>query len=511
MISLWLTPLLLSLVYPLFFIAHNLTGATPEDGIGVLLSGVVLASLCYAAGFAFTRKPAPALRIASLLALCNLSFVLLHGGHALWVAAGLLAAAVLWLWKIAPSTLERRFLWIFSLALAGVNACLIVWGLAMPARQQAQPMVQEAIATAGKRQTFLPNVLYVIPDRFPSERTLQQHYGFSNRPFYASLRSAGFKVHEDSHANYTTTFPSLVSVLNMHYLPHVVAASRYVSNENYLLAPFNRNAVFDIFNALGYDTTFMGGAWNTLHHMESAKHNVSLYIGSEEAWPSRYVRMFLDETLLRLPIRAVFHSLDTPWLEGMVKKSKAMACRNNAYQEKELLSILENPMQPQFIFWHLYLPHPPYMYDSRHDSCMDIPQAMTESREKGHFIEQLLYTNKLLLRVARKAQQSSKRPLIIVLQSDEGPYPWRLMQRSPAVFSDMSPQEAQVKHGNLNAIYMPNFPADFVMPATPVNNFRVLFNAMLGSQFPLLEDRILRKESDIQPNRWDDITEQLLP
>ena len=109
----------------------------------------------------------------------------------------------------------------------------------------------------------------------------------------------------------------------------------------------------------------------------------------------------------------------------------------------------------------------------------------------------------------RTAQERSKRPIIIVLQSDEGPYPWRILERSPAVFSDMTPDEMQVKFGNLNAIYMPSFPEDFAMPATPVNNFRILFGAILGTQLPMEEDSIWLKQSDARPNALRDISSEL--
>lgn len=511
----WLTPLLLAAVHPLFYMVHNLTEITPRYALGIGLTGLLLAALCYAVGFIaalpFARPKIPlALRIASLLAVWSLLFVVLDdmAGHASVALCGVLLAV--WLWRVRRSAVETRFLFAFGAILSGLNLGMIAWGALLPSSYHVLPLVQQAVDAYNRRKPELPNVLYVIPDRYPSAQTLQRYYGFSNGNFLDSLHQIGFKTRDDSHANYTTTFPSLTSVLNMDYLPAFVRAFPYATNENYLIAPFNQNAAFAIFNAIGYRTTFMGGAWNVLHTIESAHDNVSLYMRYEEP-VSNYERMFIDATVLRYLFHAYFRWKGWGWMSGPLGGSWQNWCDNPRYQERALQHIMSDNTAPQFIFWHLYLPHPPYIHDAAHEKCLRLPHSRTEREAKVRFLGQLEYTNRLLLRVARTMQAVSKRPLIIVFQADEGPYPWDVLrQPAPMSFTGMTLDELQIKFGNLNAIYMPSFPEGFAMPATPVNNFRLLFNAMLGTDFPLRDDRIWLKDNDMAPNKLHDITKTLI-
>ncbi len=517
-----LTPLLIAAVHPLFFLAHNLTEMNAAYGCSIALLGMGQAILWYVLGWAVARtmrRPLQAFRVAALLALCALTFAMIPDAarqHALFASAdmglAMYAAMVVvgaaYLWRIPETVSERRLLFAFGAMLCLFNVGSIAWGVLLPVAYTPPVLAQQAVDAYRHNQPQLPNVVYIVPDRYPGDSTLREQYGFSNTEFMQQLEAAGFQVRKDSYANYTTTLPSLTSVLNMNYLPAFVHASPRVNNEHYLIAPFNHNVAFAVFNAIGYQTTFMGGAWNTLHSMDAAQHNISLYL-KRDAPLGINERLYIDGTPLRYGFKAYFRWRGWPWIDGPIVGEWRKWCNNPVMQEKALYRALSEE-GPHFIFWHLYLPHPPYMRSVESDICAPPPRIRSEAEEKTRFIDQLRYTNRLLLRVAEEAKKASRRPLIIVLQSDEGPYPWRILRRAPAQFADMTPDELRVKFGNLNAIYMERFPPGFSMPATPVNNFRVIFNAMLGTDFPMLEDRIFLKDSDSAPNQVHDITDRLL-
>ena len=64
----------------------------------------------------------------------------------------------------------------------------------------------------------------MVPDRYPSAGTLDREFGMDNRRFYAALRTRGFAVSENAHANYPKTFLSLASTLNGGYLESFAAS-----------------------------------------------------------------------------------------------------------------------------------------------------------------------------------------------------------------------------------------------------------------------------------------------
>jgi len=105
-----------------------------------------------------------------------------------------------------------------------------------------------------------------------------------------------------------------------------------------------------------------------------------------------------------------------------------------------------------------------------------------------------------------------ERPIIFLL-ADEGPWPdgYRYDERG-FDWSEASSQALRQKFGILNAIYLPDQDpeaASFYSTITPVNQFRVLFNAEFGLDLPLLPDRnyIWPDQSDIY--NYIDVTDKV--
>src|SRR5690606_20226395 len=85
----------------------------------------------------------------------------------------------------------------------------------------------------------------------------------------------------------------------------------------------------------------------------------------------------------------------------------------------------------------------------------------------------------------------SRRPLIFVIQADEGPFPRRLRESGGNMdWFTATEAELRMKYGILNAIYFPDGDYGRLTEAlTPVNNFRLIFSKILDFEMPLLEDR----------------------
>ncbi|HEX2142407.1 MAG TPA: hypothetical protein VHK28_09090, partial [Candidatus Limnocylindria bacterium] len=82
---------------------------------------------------------------------------------------------------------------------------------------------------------------------------------------------------------------------------------------------------------------------------------------------------------------------------------------------------------------------------------------------------------------------------VIVLQSDEGPWPPRFSaDQTDFQWLEATDAEIDWKYSILNALRLPGVDAreaGFDNSISPVNEFRVVFNALFGSNLPLLPDR----------------------
>jgi hypothetical protein len=101
---------------------------------------------------------------------------------------------------------------------------------------------------------------------------------------------------------------------------------------------------------------------------------------------------------------------------------------------------------------------------------------------------------------------------VVILQADEGPFP-DAYRRNETNFDWLSatPDQVQQKFGILNALYLPGVDggqAGVTPRLSPVNEFRVVFNAYFDADLPLLPDVTF-----LSPNnrRWSEFVEYPRP
>jgi hypothetical protein len=90
----------------------------------------------------------------------------------------------------------------------------------------------EAVLAArnSRDSTDLPDIYYIILDRYLGSDILEKNYGFDNSPFLDYLRKKGFYVADKSRSNYLKTAHSLASSLNMEYVNYLSAEVGETSN-----------------------------------------------------------------------------------------------------------------------------------------------------------------------------------------------------------------------------------------------------------------------------------------
>ncbi len=152
---------------------------------------------------------------------------------------------------------------------------------------------------------------------------------------------------------------------------------------------------------------------------------------------------------------------------------------SSLYRERTLFALdkldkLSYIKEPKFVFVHLIIPHPPYVFGPTGGPVAANEVGTTKSsNEANHYRDQAIYISSRMQEIVPKIIANSARPPIIVIQGDHG----------PTVASN-----PQSRMKNLSVYYLPGVDAKLYPTITPVNSFRVIFNAYFGQNLPLLDD-----------------------
>ena len=236
------------------------------------------------------------------------------------------------------------------------------------------------------------------------------------------------------------------------------------------------NKVAGFLKSLGYHYYYAGDWWNPTAISKQADKNINLYINSNE-----FLRKFFGTTILK------------PIIGDYYKGNKLFGFfpdriyENTNYKFKKLKTIA-GEKSPKFIFAHMLFPHHPYLFDK---NCQRV-EAERKMPEKEKYLEQLTCANSKIKELVDAILSRSKRPPIIIIQSDEGPYKVDEMNLDGegTDWTKVS-DEAVATHMNiLNAYYLPGYDySKLYSSITPVNSFRLIFNHYLGTKLKQLADK----------------------
>ncbi|MEO1553601.1 MAG: hypothetical protein AAFR82_06660, partial [Pseudomonadota bacterium] len=174
---------------------------------------------------------------------------------------------------------------------------------------------------------------------------------------------------------------------------------------------------------------------------------------------------------------------------------------------------------PQFIFWHSLLTHAPYVFEDD-GSCRHPKQernfiADYDARQQI-YLKHIEQFNRISLELIDSVFRDASRDVIIVIQSDEGPFSEGLVQaangsrKTPYNYLEAPLQDIKRKHGVFNAIYFPSRDYEAARDLrSPVNNFRLIFRELSGQSVPLLPDKAYSFEFDHYPYDLQDISQEL--
>lgn len=343
-----------------------------------------------------------------------------------------------------------------------------------------------------------PDIYYLIFDRYGSGQNLAEHYGYDNSPFLDALRERGFYVAEEAHANYIKTPLSLVSSLNMEYLDGEALQAEAVSGKDSGVVHRQlrgRLRVPTELKELGYRHVHVANWWEPSATNATAD-TVHRYEAASE----------FSSAVLRMSALGAFGAG-----ASLGPYDRAVLYEHTLFEFRVLEAAADDP-GPKFVFAHFLVPHPPYVFETDGSFVRDEPLATQD--ERAGYLRQLEYTNERILGLVDRLldRPPDERP-IILLQADEGPFParydgneWNFDWRTATT------EELEEKFAILSAYHLPGVDpeeAGLYPDITPVNSFRVIFDAYFGADLGLLPDQIFAHRSQQDFYEFFEVTDRL--
>ena len=485
---------LLFVAYPVLFLwSQNLGETDPRDVVlplVVLVGVAAVATWLLGLGLGDRRRSALIVtplvlglmmygHAASLVSRIHVPGLVQQAGWAALVVIGIVAAVRLGARRLAQvdTALDR-----LAAILVVVTLVLIIPFEASAATRGSAAVVEPRpdTTTAAKRDVY-----WLVFDRYGSDRSMDLLYGIKN-DLTPWLRSQGFAVLDDSHANYVRTVSSIATTLHMAHLQDVPDLPGPDSGD---LGPvrtmLQSSLVARQFQTLGYRYYHIGSWWGPSANDAAADVNLNL------AGPSDFVAALYDETAVPAAIKR-FH------LKGLANDARARHARHNAYGLDALAGLRDEP-GPKFVWSHILLPHPPNVFDR---DGRFLPAAEEAALSKTEQVDrQLAYTNQRIREILGDllSLPEAQRPIIII-QGDEGPYPpaYDGNHRTTFDWATASDDDIEVKYGILNAWYLPDGNDLGLYPTmTSINTFPVLFKQYFGLDYETQPDRVLA------PRAWN--------
>jgi hypothetical protein len=372
----------------------------------------------------------------------------------------LLLAAVWLLWKVRKPeriveflTLTGGLLLAFAL-LQSIQHELSVRQAVKDSNRARQALSGQNLASGVVEK---PDIYFILLDGHTRSDVLRDHYDYDNSDFIRQLKDMGFYVAGCAQSNYPSTRLSVTATFYADY--HKTPA----------LAPLYSSLTIRTVRSLGYKViTFenrSNGHFDMGEDMRLSRNQMAFGRIDVSGGLSEFEMMLVRTSALRA-------ALDMPkWVPGLNEKVLQEAEFHEHYRQTfyilDELKRLPEMEGPKFIFAHILVPHPPYIFT---------PEGAFEWRARNGYVSNVKFIDSHILPVFQAIIAKSRIPPVILVMGDHGP-------SGPSVTPEM-------RMSILNAYYI-NAAAkkDLYPQITPVNSFRVIFNHYFGTQYPLLEDK----------------------
>ena len=336
------------------------------------------------------------------------------------------------------------------------------------------------------------DIYLIVLDRYGSDWSIEHRFGIPGDALPEWLASQGFQVVPGARANYRATDFSLASMLSMRMLDeYSVNPGRDSGDRTYARSRLERPEVAAFLKDNGYTYYQLGSWYGPTQTNELA--DVTLTWNEDTEFES-----VLRESTILPTIDRLMGRTDG---EGDEYRDDARAAVR--FQFRQLQRLPSVPGR-KFVFAHILLPHPPYIFDAQGE--MVVKATAEAVPERDLYREQLAYTDSQVKATveALLAGPDDQDPIVVVM-GDEGPF---LCRNVDCV--DDSERRLGIRFGALGAYYLPGQPAGFLPDDhSHVNTFRRILAAYFGADLPPVPDRSYDWPDNEHIYDFIDVTERL--
>ena len=328
-----------------------------------------------------------------------------------------------------------------------------------------------------------PDVYYIILDGYMSSNSLKEFLNHDNQEFISYLTDKGFNINHNSYSNYPSSNLSIISTLHMKYLNFL--DNEQVGQVQIPKKMFIENTVMQNFKSAGYKIINIQRPFP--------------FISSESLFDSTTCERneYIDSELFSMTIK-------TSILVFLLEKWEERELREAALCNFSELTIQQQKFsEPIFVFSHILIPHPPYIFGPDGESVSSVrPQGLESWEDQEGYINSVKFANKKIHLVVEELLNNTKDPPVIIIQADHG---------IGFDFEPSNPNKEGItqKMSIFSAYYLPGIeknPSYDII--TPVNTFRIIFNSYFNTDYDLLENKMYLTD-DNSADYFIDVTDVL--
>ncbi len=314
------------------------------------------------------------------------------------------------------------------------------------------------------------DIYFIVLDGYASSSTLKEIYGYDNHEFTDYLAKQGFSITSQSRANYALTYLSLSSSLNMGYINYLTNRAGAESRNRKVTYQLVRDSkVLNSLKSKGYKVIHFSSGWRETNHNQYADLNIKCGTGDE-----------FSALLIQTTILGCFE-------QNLIGRD----ARGRVLGTFSKLGQMPRVKGPKFVFAHILVPHPPYLFDSNGKPVKGTELKMCGRvwLEKENYLNQLKFVNKKVKVLVDKILSESEVPPIIIMQSDHGSASI-ISQHHSRGWNHPTEEMFQERMSIFSSYYLPQDGNDLLYDSiTPVNNFRLIFNSYFDADYEFLDDQ----------------------
>lgn len=371
--------------------------------------------------------------------------------------------------------------------------------------------------------TEKPDIYYIVLDRYTNSEVLKNQFSYNNQEFTSFLKNEGFVVNKDAYSNYPTTTASISSTINADYTNKIVEkyTNEKVQTRTLYHNLIRQSSVIKALKDNGYKYYHIGSTYGASNKAPLADadlvYSSSISIAGKI---NKRLRSFESAQFNNSPYQS-FANVSLSWWPLKLEQTT-----NDGYVYKQLNKLNDLASHDpggRFIFAHILVPHDPFTFNSDGSISTNPGTDNYGKPIKIKYTNQVEYISDQIKLVIEKINQRTNKNAVIILNADEGPFPWDINktlgqgseQQVDVNETDMTklPNDwLKMKFGILQAVQIPKMNNKDKDNISSVNIFRIVLNNYLNYKLNYLPYCAFAFDKGFNYEyKYKDITSKLVP